>query len=69
MGGASGSDVEQLLRTAAFSDPAHKEALREKLFHGRQELSWEELGLVAGGAGADTATDDFSALRKYMAES
>ena len=42
-------DVEQLLRSAAFSSPAHKEALRGRLFGDMQALELDDLALVAGG--------------------
>lgn len=49
MSKASDQDVETLLRSAAFPNPAHKEALRGRLFHDMQTLSLDDLALVAGG--------------------
>ena len=42
-------DVEALLRSAAFPNPAHKEALRQRLFGDGAELELDDLALVAGG--------------------
>ena len=42
-------DMETLLHSAAFLNPAHKEALRGRLFHDMQTLSLDDLALVAGG--------------------
>ena len=42
-------DVETLLRGAAFPNPAHKEALRGRLFHDMQTLELDDLALAAGG--------------------
>ena len=42
-------DVEALLRSAAFPNPAHKEALRGRLFGDRQTLALDDLALAAGG--------------------
>ena len=49
MSKASDQDVETLLRSAAFPNPANKEALRGRLFHDMQTLSLDDLALVAGG--------------------
>ncbi len=49
MSKASDQDVETLLRSAAFPNPAHKEALRGRLFHDMQALALDDLALVAGG--------------------
>ena len=42
-------DVEALLRGAAFPNPAHKEALRGRLFKDMQALALDDLALAAGG--------------------
>ena len=42
-------DIEELLRGAAFPNPAHKEALRARLFGDMQTLELDDLALVAGG--------------------
>lgn len=42
-------DVEALLRGAAFPNPAHKEALRGRLFGDGAALDLDDLALVAGG--------------------
>ena len=42
-------DVETLLRGAAFSNRAHKQALRSRLFGDMQTLEPDDLALVAGG--------------------
>ena len=42
-------DVEALLRSAAFSNPVHKEALRQRLFGDGAALDLDDLALVAGG--------------------
>ena len=49
MSKAPNRDVEALLRGAAFPNPAHKEALRGRLFHDMQALALDDLALVAGG--------------------
>ena len=49
MSKASDRDVEALLRGAAFPNPAHKEALRQRLFGDGAELELDDLALVAGG--------------------
>ena len=49
MSNTHGRDVEQLLCGAAFSNPAHKEALRARLFGDMQVLEPDDLALVAGG--------------------
>ena len=49
MSKASDRDIEELLRSAAFSNPAHKEALRSRLFGDRQALALDDLALAAGG--------------------
>ena len=42
-------DVEALLRDANFANPAHKEALRKRLFVDGTELELDDLAMVAGG--------------------
>ena len=42
-------DVEALLRSAAFSNPVHKDALRQRLFGDGAELELDDLALAAGG--------------------
>ena len=42
-------DVEALLRDANFANPAHKEALRKRLFADGTELELVDLAMVAGG--------------------
>ena len=42
--------MEQLLHGAAFPNPAHREALRARLFEDARELDLDDLALVAGGA-------------------
>ena len=42
-------DVENLIKNSAFPNPAHKEALRRRLFDAAVPLELEELDLVAGG--------------------
>ena len=49
MSKASDRDVETLLHSAAFPNPAHKEALRQRLFCDGAELELDDLALVAGG--------------------
>ena len=49
MSKASDRDVEALLRSAAFPNPAHKEALRQRLFGDGAELELDDLALAAGG--------------------
>jgi len=49
MSKASDRDVEALLHSAAFPNPAHKEALRQRLFGDEAELELDDLALVAGG--------------------
>ena len=49
MSKASDRDIEELLRSAAFPNPAHKEALRGRLFHDMQALALDDLALAAGG--------------------
>ena len=51
MSKAPNRDVEALLRGAAFPNPAHKEALRGRLFNDMQALALDDLALVAGGLG------------------
>lgn len=46
-------DMEQLLRSTAFSSPAHKKALRERLFGDMQALELDDLAMVAGGVTVD----------------
>ena len=53
MSKASDRDAETLLRGGAFSNPAHKEALRERLFGDMQTLELDDLALVAGGLATD----------------
>jgi len=42
-------DVEALLRSTAFSNPVHKDALRQRLFGDEAELDLDDLAMVAGG--------------------
>ena len=49
MSKASDRDIEELLRSAAFPNPAHKETLRERLFGDMQTLELDDLALAAGG--------------------
>ena len=42
-------DVEALLRSVAFSNPVHKDALRQRLFGDGAELELDDLALAAGG--------------------
>ncbi len=49
MNKTSDRDVETLLRGAAFPNPAHKEALRGRLFGDMQTLELDDLALAAGG--------------------
>ena len=49
MSKAHDRDVETLLRGAAFPNPAHKEALRQRLFGDEAELELDDLALAAGG--------------------
>ncbi len=42
-------DVEALLRSAAFSNPVHKDALWQRLFGDEAELELDDLALAAGG--------------------
>ena len=49
MSKVSERDAEALLRGAAFPNPAHKEALRQRLFGDGAELELDDLALVAGG--------------------
>ena len=49
MSKASDRDIEELLRSAAFPNPTHKEALRGRLFHDMQALALDDLALAAGG--------------------
>ena len=49
MNKTSDRDAEALLRTAAFPNPAHKEALRGRLFGDMQTLELDDLALAAGG--------------------
>ena len=49
MNKTSDRDAEELLRGAAFPNPAHKEALRQRLFGDGAELELDDLALVAGG--------------------
>ena len=48
----SDRDMETLLRSAAFPNPAHKEALRQRLFGDGAELELDDLALAAGGLAA-----------------
>ena len=48
MSKAHDRDVETLLRGAAFPNPAHKEALRQRLFGDGAELELDDLALAAG---------------------
>ncbi len=45
----SDQNLEALLRSAAFPNPAHKEALRARLFGDMQALALDDLALAAGG--------------------
>ena len=49
MSKAHDRDIEELLRSAAFPNPAHKEALWQRLFGDGAELELDDLALVAGG--------------------
>ena len=49
MSKASDRDVETLLHSAAFPNPAHKEALRQRLFGDEAALDLDDLALAAGG--------------------
>ena len=49
MSKASDRDIEELLRGAAFPNPAHKEALRARLLGDMQALALDDLALAAGG--------------------
>ena len=49
MNKTSDRDAEELLRGAAFPNPAHKEALRQRLFGDGAALDLDDLALVAGG--------------------
>ena len=49
MSKAHDRDIEELLRGAAFPNPAHKEALRGRLFNDMQTLALDDLALAAGG--------------------
>ena len=49
MNKTSNRDMETLLRSAAFPNPAHKEALRQRLFGDGAELELDDLALAAGG--------------------
>ena len=42
-------DIEELLRSTAFSNPVHKDALRQRLFGDGAELELDDLALAAGG--------------------
>ena len=42
-------DVEALLRSVAFSNPVHKDALWQRLFGDEAELELDDLALAAGG--------------------
>ena len=47
---STGGNVERYLHGAAFPNPAHREALRARLFEDARELDLDDLALVAGGA-------------------
>lgn len=49
MNKTSDRDVETLLHSAAFPNPAHKEALGQRLFGDGAELELDDLALAAGG--------------------
>ncbi len=49
MNKTSDRDVETLLHSAAFPNPAHKQALRSRLFGDMQTLEPDDLALAAGG--------------------
>lgn len=53
MNKTSERNVETLLRGAAFPNPAHKEALRTRLFGDMQTLELDDLALAAGGVTLD----------------
>ena len=42
-------DIENLIKDSAFPNPAHKNALRDRLSDKDRILSLEDLELVAGG--------------------
>ena len=44
-------DFEDRIRRVRFSNQAHKESLRKKILEEDIELSLDDLGQVAGGAG------------------
>ena len=44
------NEIENLIRSSAFPNPAHKQALRAKLFEPTVELSLDDLDTAAGGA-------------------
>lgn len=50
----SDKELEALLRGASFSNPAHKDALRSRLFSDTRQLALDELAMVAGGAAAES---------------
>ena len=42
-------EIENLIKNSAFPNPAHKKALRQKLFEPVIELSLDDLDAAAGG--------------------
>ena len=64
MSKASDRDVETLLRSAAFPNPAHKEALRQRLFGDGAELELDDLALAA----AELELDDLALAAGGLAE-
>lgn len=44
------NEIINLIRSSAFPNPAHKQALRERLFEPTVELSLDDLSVAAGGA-------------------
>ena len=52
-------DVENLIKNSSFPDPAHKDALRERLFSGDLQLGLGDLEQVAGGT-APSAPEEWT---------
>lgn len=50
-------DLERLFRSASFSNPAHKESLKSRLFEGGRELGFDDLAIVTGGVTTETVSD------------
>ena len=42
-------DIENLIKSSAFPNPAHKKALKERLFEPTVKLSLDDLNAAAGG--------------------